>query len=107
MKTLILFTALFIFSLSASAVECVVSGGCEQLCVEKDKASPISTMEWSDGYGCYKLFGTCEVQKDGKCGWTDKGSLQQCIKNPEEFKPQMNAETPAIPDKIAPTIKTP
>jgi hypothetical protein len=63
------------------ATICVAGGGCgSHLCLSKEEAeTAMSTCEWTEAYGCYPKFGKCEVQQDGKCGWTDTPELKACI----------------------------
>lgn len=58
---------------------CVVTGCSGQLCASEDM---MSTCEWKPEYACYKQYGTCEVQADGKCGWTKSAALQACLSSP-------------------------
>lgn len=57
--------------------KCVVGGCSEQLCVS-DSVKATSTCEWLESYACYK-DATCELQKDGKCGWTMDDELKECL----------------------------
>jgi hypothetical protein len=53
-------------------------GGCSgQLCVGPGDPD-ITTCEWRDEYACYKQA-ACELQADGKCGFTQTDALLKCI----------------------------
>lgn len=72
-----------------SANGCAVAGCSAQLCVSAEEASTIiTTCEYRDSYACY-AEASCELQADGKCGWTETVELQQCLANP----PSMQNET--------------
>ncbi len=60
---------------------CKVGGCSGQLCVEENK-SGISTCEWRNEYVCYKTA-KCEIQPDGKCGWTKTEQLSKCLSESE------------------------
>jgi hypothetical protein len=100
-----LFLTLLLVPALAMADDCITSGPGGSLCVERSKASPVATQQWSPAYDCYQQYGMCTRLPDGKCGWLDKGSLAQCIKDPAAFKPQLQHGGPAVPDQIAPPVK--
>lgn len=58
---------------------CVVAGCSSQLCVDADAGEMMSTCEWRAEYACYSEHGSCEVQSDNTCGWTQSNALTQCI----------------------------
>lgn len=58
--------------------ECVKAGCSGQLCVNKGDQPVITTCEWKEEYGCYKLA-TCETQANGKCGFTWNTEFRQCM----------------------------
>ena len=56
---------------------CVVSGCSGQICSDKEM---VSTCEYRPEYACYKS-GTCELQTNGQCGWTQTSTLSACLSN--------------------------
>ncbi|BDQ04768.1 MAG: hypothetical protein KatS3mg084_0286 [Candidatus Dojkabacteria bacterium] len=60
---------------------CVVAGCSGELCVKAGE--DVSSMcIWKEEFACYKQpFAKCELQSDGKCGWTPNEELTQCINN--------------------------
>jgi len=70
-----------VISLSGSSgPKCVVSGCSGELCVDStdNSSSGISICIWSNKYACYKTA-KCEVQSNGKCGWTATSTLNACL----------------------------
>lgn len=63
---------------SQSGLVCEPTGCSGQICAEKGK-SVISTCLMLPQYACFKLT-RCEVQSDGKCGWTPNKEFQACLK---------------------------
>jgi hypothetical protein len=59
------------------AVACVKSGCSGTLCVEEGNEM-VTTCEWKPEYDCYRSA-TCERQADGRCGFSDRDALDQCI----------------------------
>ena len=57
---------------------CIIGGCSSQLCVDAKMGDVASTCEWREEYRCYQSA-TCEMQVDGKCGWTITKELQQCL----------------------------
>ncbi|MBN1610840.1 MAG: hypothetical protein JW940_29685 [Polyangiaceae bacterium] len=62
---------------SESTVECIVGGCSSQLCVGKGE-DLVTDCEWLEEYACYRTA-RCEVQDNGRCGWTQTQELQSCI----------------------------
>lgn len=60
---------------------CYVGGCSGQICSENEGA--ISTCEWRPEYACYREA-TCEVQGDGRCGWTATPELDACLASPPQ-----------------------
>ncbi len=60
---------------------CYVGGCSGQICSENEGA--ISTCEWRPEYACYREA-TCEVQDDGRCGWTATPELDACLASPPQ-----------------------
>ncbi len=58
--------------------ECVTGGCSGQLCVDASQQPPITTCEERPEYACYDTA-TCEVQRDGTCGWTSTPELTRCL----------------------------
>ncbi len=69
--------------------DCYVGGCSGQVC--SDDPSVYTTCEWRPEYACYQ-DATCELQADGKCGWTDTPELQRCLDNggPDTYDPCEN-----------------
>lgn len=62
--------------------KCVKAGCSSQLCVDEKDGDIMSTCEWKEEYACYgKPYAKCEVQDNGKCGWTESEELISCVKN--------------------------
>ena len=62
------------------ACPCRVGGCSGQLCVGPG-GPDISTCEWRPEYACYR-DATCELQADGRCGWTSTDELRACLDAP-------------------------
>ena len=60
-----------------AADRCKVSGCSREECADHDVITPCI---WKPEYACYKKA-VCEVQSDGKCGWTMTGELKTCLRN--------------------------
>ncbi len=60
-----------------AAGRCKVSGCSREVCADEDVITPCI---WNPAYGCYKKA-LCEVQSDGKCGWTMTAELEACLRN--------------------------
>ena len=58
-------------------IQCVQGGCSGQLCVEKG-TDAVTTCEWMDEYQCFN-DALCEVQEDGKCGWTLTAEYEACM----------------------------
>lgn len=57
--------------------ECRVGGCSGQLCVGPGEPD-VSTCEWLPQYACYQ-GASCELQPDGRCGWTPTDELRACL----------------------------
>lgn len=55
---------------------CYIGGCSSQIC--SDQKDVISTCEYLEKYACYKTA-KCELQKTGKCGWTESPTLKMCL----------------------------
>jgi len=76
MKLSIVFVILALFTITfAQRNPCIKSGCSGQLCTE---SAMMSTCDWRSQYGCYRNA-KCEVQADGKCGWTMTDALKACL----------------------------
>jgi eight-cysteine-cluster-containing protein len=63
-----------------TAADCGVGGCSGQICTTKDKAaSIITTCEWRQEYGCYKLTSCGCV--DGVCEWKENSEFLACLNN--------------------------
>lgn len=71
---------------SPSSVACKIGGCSGQLCLDKDSEDFATTCEYADYYACY-TSATCEVQANGKCGWTETSELKSCLANPPKLQP--------------------
>lgn len=59
---------------------CKVGGCSGQLCGEASFIDEIiTTCEYKPEYECYKKYGKCEMQSNGKCGWTQTKELSECM----------------------------
>ncbi len=59
------------------SVTCV-KGGCSGTVCSPAGEEVMTTCEWREEYACYQ-DATCEVQPDGKCGWTMTDALTSCL----------------------------
>jgi hypothetical protein len=64
---------------------CKIGGCSSQICADASKGEIVSTCEWSEAYICYRMFGVCERQIDGKCGWTKTENLTSCLERAKFF----------------------
>lgn len=60
-----------------SSGKCFIGGCSNEICSEEEM---VSVCVYKDEYACYKTA-TCEVQKDGNCGWTMTEELKNCLGN--------------------------
>lgn len=59
--------------------KCKIAGCSRQLCIDQDE-DLFTTCEYKEEYACYsKVNAVCEVQEDGKCGWTQSPELISCL----------------------------
>ena len=58
------------------AINCVPSGCSNEICAEEGNEiiTPCLYLDW---YECFSLT-KCEVQPDGKCGWTENEAYLNC-----------------------------
>ena len=56
---------------------CKLSGCGHEICADESVITPCI---WRPEFGCYKTA-LCEVQSDGKCGWTMTAQLEACLTN--------------------------
>jgi len=62
--------------------ECKIGGCSGTLCGEPSLVDNVdTTCEVKPEYSCYKDFGKCEKQTDGKCGWAPTEELVSCLKS--------------------------
>jgi hypothetical protein len=63
------------------AAECVRAGCSGQLCVDASFAldGMITTCQWQAEFACYQEA-SCEVQADGRCGFTQSPTLTECLR---------------------------
>ncbi|MBI2326886.1 hypothetical protein HYU92_01060 [Candidatus Curtissbacteria bacterium] len=62
-------------SKATSTDGCKITGCSSQVCSDQDV---ITTCEWRAEFACYKNA-RCELQPDGKCGWTPTEELTKCL----------------------------
>ncbi len=67
---------------SGGGTACYIGGCSGQLCSDVPDAA--STCEWLDEYLCYQLFGVCEADTEGACGWVQSQALLDCIAEKQE-----------------------
>lgn len=79
------------WALAGSEKHCVTAGCSGQLCVDASQSHVMSTCEWEGSYGCLHEHSTCELQQDGRCGWTQSEALQACF-NQNEQNPILGAD---------------
>lgn len=60
-----------------TAGRCKLSGCSHQICADDNVITPCI---WKPEYECYKNA-LCEIQSDGKCGWTMTLGLEACLTN--------------------------
>ncbi len=61
-----------------SSIKCV-TGGCNgETCKDENAEQILTACVWFPQYACYKTA-KCEVQNDGKCGWTLTAELNSCL----------------------------
>ncbi len=60
-----------------SKVECIISGCNSEVCSEE---SMVTICVYIPEAFCFKKYSTCEVQENGRCGWTQTKELQDCLK---------------------------
>lgn len=100
--TIFLFGIIIILLSTKAYAKCIVGGCSGQLCVFQ-ASDGISNCMYSEEYGCYKIYGECTEQSDGKCGWTKTEKLLECLKNPSiatkelEKRNSNNTKLPFIP----------
>ena len=62
--------------------ECAIAGCSGELCVSADEADDIFTIcIYRPEYACYREA-SCELQANGKCGWTQTTELLACLADP-------------------------
>jgi hypothetical protein len=59
---------------------CKKSGCSNQLCVSSEEKDIITTCQWQEEYACYQQA-KCEIQPNGKCGFTPDEKLLNCLGN--------------------------
>jgi len=58
--------------------ECKITGCNNELCVGSYDQDTYSICIYSEKYECYK-DAKCEIQDNGKCGWTQTNELKSCL----------------------------
>jgi len=62
---------------SHASGRCILSGCSREICAAENVITPCI---WRPEFACYKKA-VCEVQSDGKCGWTMTAELKACLRN--------------------------
>ncbi len=74
---------------SAEKPTCKVGGCSNQICESTLNEPTITDCQMREEYSCYNAA-KCEVQKDGKCGWTISKELTQCLNTIKEKRKPLN-----------------
>lgn len=74
------------------SAQCIAAGCNGEICTDAADPPLASICIYKDEYACYRT-GTCAVQSDGNCGWTQTSALKTCI---------ADARCGAPPDQPAP-----
>ena len=68
-------------------INCIVGGCSGEICAEESEAADkVSICIYSNSYACVKKT-KCEVQQDGKCGWTATSEYSQCLIDADSTPP--------------------
>jgi eight-cysteine-cluster-containing protein len=59
------------------APACQITGCSGHVCAAAGE-DIVTTCEWLEEYACYRTA-SCEVQADGRCGWTQTDELRSCL----------------------------
>ncbi len=62
-------------SVTSSPKTCKITGCSSQVCADEDV---VTDCMYREEYVCYQKA-KCEVQNDGKCGWTLTSEIQACL----------------------------
>ncbi len=57
---------------------CKIAGCSGELCLDFKAPDVATTCVFKEEFACYQ-DATCEVQEDGKCGWTLTPVMQECL----------------------------
>ncbi|MFN5351352.1 MAG: hypothetical protein ACK5BE_01880 [Alphaproteobacteria bacterium] len=77
----VILIGLGVFLSTKASAKCIVGGCSGELCVS-EASDGISNCMYKEAYGCYKVYGECGQQLDGKCGWKQTTELLDCLKDP-------------------------
>lgn len=77
---------------------CVRAGCSGQLCVPASQGGLTTTCEFRPEYACYQQA-TCEMQANGRCGFTDTTELRQCLEN-GGTRPGTPTPSPSTPPTV-------
>ncbi len=64
--------------ISETQTQCVTTGCSGEICVDASTGPLNSTCQWKEEYSCLPKA-KCEVQNNGKCGWTYTREYNQCV----------------------------
>jgi hypothetical protein len=62
----------------ACEARCERTGCSGEICAPKGSGI-VTPCIWKPEFQCYADLGTCEVQADGRCGWTKTAELRECL----------------------------
>lgn len=63
--------------------KCTITGCNGEICQGESEDIIVTTCIYQPEYECYKKA-ICEIQENGKCGWTETKEFQECINNLQE-----------------------
>lgn len=70
-------------------INCKIGGCSGELCGEASFVENVATIcLYKPEYECYKKYGRCEVQSNGKCGWAETKDFLACIEEKKEDDPK-------------------
>lgn len=83
MRLLILASILCTFKIYAASSTCVINGCNGEVCALKEDTI-VTMCLWKAQFECYKLYGICEADAKGVCGWRQTPELTSCIAQAQE-----------------------
>jgi eight-cysteine-cluster-containing protein len=64
--------------LPSAKKQCITAGCGGEICQSADEEPAITTCIFKPEYACYKTA-RCEIQLNGRCGWTKTAELVRCV----------------------------